>query len=198
LARADHVHAIDAANPVIIQIGDMTAEGVSTSFARADHKHRFVAPGLPVSVGAANATGTAAEAARADHVHADAWQTELGANTITGTTTTRYLATGYESGTASANALDMPVTKAFKVDSMRMFARVGGTAGATITATMRKNGASVGAAALATASDATSGSSTFTAVSYAPGDTWGFQVDKSAGIATSPADIFWSIGITPP
>lgn len=155
-------------------------------------------PPAPQSVGAANSAGTGTELALASHVHAHAWQKELGANTLTGTTTTRYLATGYEAGTASANVLDMPVTKAFKADSLRMLARVGGTAGQTITGTLRKNGASVGAAALATASDATSGSSTFTAVSYAAGDTWGFQVDKSGAIATSPADIFWSVGCTPP
>lgn len=154
-------------------------------------------PPAPQSVGAANAKGVSTELSLADHVHAWAGQVELGASTITGTTTTRYLATGYESGTASANALDMPVAKAFSINAIRMFARLGGTAGETITARVRKNGATAGTA-LVTASDATSGAVTFLSpVSYAPGDTWGLQIDKSGAIATSPTDIFWSVGITP-
>lgn len=197
-ARADHTHGIVAAAAGAIAVGDAAAEGVSTSFARADHVHALAAPGTPASVGAANSAGVSTKVAREDHVHASASQRELGANTLTGTTTTRYLITGYTSGTASSNPLDMPVVKAFKIDSLRMFARVGGTAGQTITATVRKNGVGVGTAILTTASDATSGSSSFTAVSLSPGDTWGLQIDKSGAIATSPTDIFWSAGTTPP
>ena len=197
LARADHTHGIAVAIAGAIAIGDSAAEGASTSFSRADHRHSLAAPAAPQSVGAANSAGASTAPARADHVHAVAWQTELGANTLTGTTTTRYLATGYEPGTASANALDMPVTKAFGFVNMRMFARIGGTAGETLSASVRKNGVAAGTA-LVSATDATSGNVTFlSAVSYVPGDTWGFQVAKSGAIATSPTDIFWSIGITP-
>lgn len=155
-------------------------------------------PPTPSSVGAANSVGTSTELALADHVHAHAYQQYMGANTITGTTTTRYLSVGFNTGTASANILDMHVRKPFKIDSLGMLARVGGTAGQTITATVRKNGATVGTAVLTTASDATSGNSSFTAVSYVAGDTWGLQVDKSGAIATSPTDIVYTVGMTPP
>lgn len=198
-ARADHTHGIVADPAGAIAIGDSAAEGTATSFARSDHRHSLAAPATPQSVGAANSAGVSTAPARADHVHAHASQKELGASTITGTTTTRYLAVGYNEGTASANPLDMPVVKPFKIDSLAMKARVGGTAGQTITATIRKNGAAVGAAALTTASDATSGTAvSFTAVSFAANDTWGLQIDKSGAIASSPTDIFWSVGITPP
>jgi len=136
----------------------------------------------------------------ADKTKLDAlsWNAPMGANTLTGTTTTRYLSPGFNTGTASANILDMAVTKAFKIDSMRYVARIGGTAGQTITATVRKNGAAVGTAVLTVASDATSGSSAFTAVSLAAGDTWGLQIDKSGSIASSPTDAMWTLGLTPP
>lgn len=196
-ARADHTHAITTSAAGTINVGDAAAEGAGSAFARNDHVHALPAPGAPQSVGAANSAGSSTKVAREDHVHAFATNRELGANTLTGTTTTRYLTPGYNSGTASSNPLDMAVTKPFKIDSMRMLARVGGTAGQTISATVRKNGAAVGTAILTTASDATSGSSTFTAVSFAAGDTWGLQIDKSGAIATSPTDIFWTIGITP-
>lgn len=197
-ARADHTHGIDAATAGAILIGDAAAEGASTSFSRADHTHGLAAPAAPQSVGAANSAGASTAAARADHVHAHAYQQYMGANTLTGTTTTRYLSVGFNTGTASASILDMTVAKAFKIDSMAMLARVGGTAGQTISATIRKNGAAVGTAVLTTASDATTGSATFTAVSFAVNDTWGLEITKSGAIASSPTDIVWSVGMTPP
>lgn len=199
VARADHRHAVSSAAAGSILIGDAAAEGVSTSFARADHTHAIAAPAAPAAVGAANSVGASTAAARADHVHADAWQALLGIGGITGTTTTRYVATGRDPGTASANPLDMPVRKAFKIDSLRMVARVGGTAGQTITAAIRKNGALAGGGSvLTTASDALTGANSFTPVSFADGDTWGLQIDKSGAIATSPTDITWAAGMTPP
>lgn len=197
LARDDHRHAIAAAVAGAIAIGDAAAEGASTSFSRADHTHSLAAPATPQSVGAANSAGASTAPARADHVHAHAYQQYMGANTLTGTTTTRYLSVGFNTGTASSNILDMDVRKPFSINALGMLARVGGTAGQTITATIRKNGATVGTAVLTTASDATSGNNTFTAVTFVAGDTWGLQIDKSGAIATSPSDIIYTVGMTP-
>lgn len=121
---------------------------------------------------------------------------ELGANTLTGTTTTRYLLTGFNTGTASANAIEMPVVKAFSIASMKLWFRVAGTAGANISYVLRKNGVAVGTAVLTVASDAAANtvySATFTAVTYAAGDTWSVEVTKSGAIATSPTDIVLTV-----
>jgi hypothetical protein len=62
-----------------------------------------------------------------------------------------------------------------------------------MTGSLRKNGAAV--MSLATASNATTGSQTASAaVSFAPGDTWGFEVTKS-GNFVSPSDIAYTLGI---
>jgi hypothetical protein len=199
--NATEVARFDAGGPPAPQsVGTANSVGISTELALADHVHDHGTQALGTGTQHAVATTSFAGFMSAtDKTKLDAlsWQTELGANGIANTTATRYLATGYNNGTAGTNPLDMPVAKPFKIDSLRMFARVAGAAGQTITATIRKNGATVGTATLATASDATTGSSTFTAVSYAAGDTWGLQIDKSGNVG-SPTDVFWSVGMTPP
>jgi hypothetical protein len=200
---ATEVARFDAGGPPAPQsVGAANSVGTSTEVAKADHVHDHGTQALGTGIQHAVATTSFAgflSAADKTKIDALSWNKECGANTITNTTTTRYLTPGYNSGTASINALDMPVTKAFKADSLRMTTRVAVATGVTITATLRKNGSPVGTAILATDSAATSGSSSFTAVSYAAGDTWGLQVDKSGATGGSgPTDIFYTIGITPP
>ena len=81
LARADHVHALAAADRAKLDNATAltsaapanvtkaaAAPGVATDAARADHKHD-IATAAPVSVGTSNAEGGATSLARSDHVH---------------------------------------------------------------------------------------------------------------------------------
>lgn len=200
-AFADHQHGIATAAPGAIAIGDTAAEGIGNDFARATHRHQLDAPtpGETLAVGAANSNGTSPRVARADHVHMHKSVIRCGANALTGTTATRYMTDGFNYGTAPVTTLDAVVGRAFQVTELWTNARVGGTAGQTITATLRKNGAAVGAAFITHASDDTApASNTFGAVSYSPGDTWGLEVTKSGAIATGPTDIWYVLVISPP
>lgn len=70
LARSDHVHAgLALTSSAPEDVTKATAVvGVSTTAARADHKHN-ISTAAPVSVGTANSEGTATSLARSDHVH---------------------------------------------------------------------------------------------------------------------------------
>lgn len=74
-SRDDHAHAIAAAAPGSILIGDSAAEGAGNNFARATHIHALAAPIAPVPVGTANGVGTGTAPAREDHVHDHGAQT---------------------------------------------------------------------------------------------------------------------------
>ena len=75
-ARQDHKHDISTAAPApnAVQIGNVAAEGTSSSLARADHIHA-VPVGSVSSVGTTNSNGTEATFARSDHVHAGLMRT---------------------------------------------------------------------------------------------------------------------------
>lgn len=79
-ARADHVHAREAADANLtslagnisqIDVGDSASAGALTVGARADHQHPLPIPAAPTTsaVGDSAATGSATTVARADHVH---------------------------------------------------------------------------------------------------------------------------------
>jgi hypothetical protein len=118
----------------------------------------------------------------------------FGATGIANTAATRFLPQGYSTVTAGTTSLDFRIGAPCFVARIDMNARVAGGAGQTMTGVVRKNGAPT-AAALATASNATTGSQTLAApLSFLPGDTLGVEVDKSAGFA-SPTDLFYTLTI---
>lgn len=118
----------------------------------------------------------------------------FGAINVTNTAAARFLPLGYAAASAPATTLDFPVSIPMTVFRIDFSARVAGSAGQTMTGVLRKNGAAT-AATLATASNATTGSQVLaTPVSFVPGDTIGFEVDKSTGF-TSPTDLFYTIGV---
>lgn len=53
-----------------LTIGQSTAVGAATAYARSDHTHGTTPAGTPVATGPANQSGTASSVSRSDHVHA--------------------------------------------------------------------------------------------------------------------------------
>lgn len=106
-ARADHVHAREAADANLggsitaSAPGDTTSAGVATTGARSDHRHAreaFATTSDIADVAATESAGSAATVARGDHVHAlsglGAWSTYSPTWTATTTNPTNYTASG--------------------------------------------------------------------------------------------------------
>ncbi len=118
----------------------------------------------------------------------------MGSNSLSNSNATRYLSPGYNTGQASANILTLPVSATFVVYRIDLLVRTAGAAGQTLTGTLFKNGGAT-AMALATASNATTGSQTAaTPISFSPGDNWYFELTKSNGF-TSGLDYWYTLGI---
>jgi hypothetical protein len=71
-SRSDHRHQVTAGSPVALTLAGATADGTSSSLARADHVHALPATAAPaaLTVGAASSAGVAVTINRSDHVHA--------------------------------------------------------------------------------------------------------------------------------
>ena len=129
----------------------------------------------------------------------DAVQTghfQWGNDTIGTSATTRFLVPGYSETAAPTTSPAFRVPTAGTIQRLRVHHNNPGTGGATITYTLRKNGATqvLTCAMLPTAADASDLANSFT---VAAGDLIDLQVTKSGAIATSPVDVLASVEFAP-
>jgi len=194
-ARADHRHAIAAAAPVDVDVA-ANAEGVSTSFARADHKHN-VSTAAPVAVGLANDAGTSTSLARADHVHkADGSVLTWGNNSVSSTTTTRYMTPGFEDGLATTAAIQFRVPFASTARKMRVRQNSPAGNGNNVVYTLRVNG-SASALAVTIASTGTDADDLTNEVTLAAGDIIDIEVTKASSTGSAPNQVMVSLTLDP-
>jgi hypothetical protein len=187
-ARADHQHALAApAAPANVTKAAASA-GVATTVARADHKHD-VTTAAPIAVGSANAEGTATSLARSDHVHVgDSAILLFGNDSVTSTTTTRYLTPCYEAATARTAPVQYRSPRAGILRNLRIRQNTGAGNGNSIVYTVRVNGVA-SALSVSMASTANDGGPDTDTVAVAAGDLIDIEVTKAASVATSPSDI---------
>jgi hypothetical protein len=194
-ARADHRHAISADVPVNVDVA-ANAEGVSTSFARADHKHN-ISTAAPVAVGNANAAGTSTSLARADHVHkADGAVLTWGNNSVSSTTTTRYMTPGFEDGLATTAAIQFRVPFASKARKLRVRQNSPAGNGNNIVYTLRVNGAA-SALAATIASTGTDANDLTNEITLAAGDYIDIEVTKASSVGSAPNQVMVTLTLDP-
>lgn len=190
LARSDHTHAVTSPAAPVNVTKAAAAAGTATAFARDDHKHDVTTAAV-VSIGSANAEGTATSLARSDHVHdgspVDA-QLMFGNDSVTATTTTRYLLPGYGESTARTGPVQYRVARAGTLKNMRVRQNTGAGNGNNIVYTLRKGGAAQ-TLTVTIASTANDASDTTHSVTVAANDLLDIEVTKGASVATSPSDI---------
>lgn len=194
LARSDHRHALPApAAPADVTKAAASA-GAATTAARADHKHD-VSTAAAANVGDTNAEGTATSLARSDHVHHAMYPCHIfGNNSVTATTTTRYLVPGYTAGTAPTAPVQYRLPSAGTVRRLRVRHNTGAGNGLAIVYTVRINGVA-SAVTVSLASTATDGSDLVNTVAVAAGDLIDIEVTKAASVGTSPAEIMASLEV---
>lgn len=223
VARADHKHDVSTAAPAATGVSTASAEGAATTLARSDHSHQSntapadvtkaaaaigtsgeparadhkhdVTTAAPVNVGDTLAEGTATSLARSDHVHRAEFPCHIfGNNSVTATTTTRYLTPGYTAGTAPTAPVQYRVPSAGTVRRLRVRHNTGAGNGLAIVYTVRINN-TPSAVTLSLASTATDGSDLVNTVAVAAGDLIDIEVTKAASVGTSPAEIMASLEV---
>lgn len=115
----------------------------------------------------------------------------FGANAINNSTTTRYLPHGFIQ-TAPTTPLDELVTAPLSFGRISFVLNNAGSGSGTITGTLRKNGAAT-ALIISHAANAAPATATPATITYAVGDSIGFQITKT-GTLTAPTDVFYTIG----
>ena len=113
----------------------------------------------------------------------------FGARDVTNTTATRFLPEGFYTGTAPTTTIDYRTGVAFTWSRGDYAQRLAAGAGNYIFG-IRKNGVVV--QTLSLAANGTAAGGTFTAVSFAIGDTYGVQLDKSSGFSAG-ADLTFNL-----
>jgi hypothetical protein len=111
------------------------------------------------------------------------------ANTVTTTTTVRYLPVGYTLGTAPSTPTPLPMNVARVVTTLRYRARLAGSGSGSLVITLRREGVAT-ALVLTVLLTATSGLVTLPAgIALAAGDSIDIEVTKTGTVTTAPTDI---------
>jgi hypothetical protein len=142
---------------------------------------------------------SAADKAKLDGITAGAGPAFLhwGSNSVSATTTTRYMPPGYDSALASLTAIQYRMPAACKLKNLRVRHNITAGNGAAIVYTVRKNGVAtaLSASLASTSSDA---SDLVNVVSFVAGDLLDIEVTKAASVGTSPNDILAIVEVTAP
>lgn len=117
-----------------------------------------------------------------------------GDDSITTTTTTRYLTPGFDDGTAETTETAYRMPAAGTAQNLRVRARVAGTGAATLTYTLMVNG-SPSSLSVAMSNTAQDGSDLVNTVSLSAGDLISIRVTKSASLSSDPDDIVASLEV---
>jgi hypothetical protein len=122
----------------------------------------------------------------------------FGAGNLTTGTTTRYLPYGYVSGNAPTTPQDVKLVAPEVIDTIGVYMNsAGADVSDSVTITLRKNGAPTALALVISPLNGTvDASTTGTPVTFAAGERWGIQVDKSGTLTTAPMDVYVTIGRT--
>jgi hypothetical protein len=201
-AKLDAITAAAAAPPNVAAAGVV---GASTNYAREDHVHGHGAQ--PIGAGTDHAVATALLAgfmsaldkAKLDGIAAGAGPAFLhwGSNSVSATTTTRYMPPGYDSALASLTAIQYRVPAACTIRNLRVRHNVLNGNGSPIVYTVRKNGV-VTALTASLASTSSDASDLVNTVSFAAGDLLDIEVTKAASVGTSPNDVTAIVEVAAP
>lgn len=197
-ARSDHKHDITTA--VAVDVTDSTnAEGVATTLARSDHTHAHGARGGDTLHAVAIASGAAGFMSGADKAKLDSLPVSgsaspliWGANTLTATTTTRYLFPGNANATASSSVIQFRVPRAGTLQNMRVLQNGPSGNGNAIVYTLRVGGAP-SLLSVSMASTDSDGSDLVNTVAVLAGDLLDVEVTKALSIGSSPSDTVLSL-----
>ena len=117
-----------------------------------------------------------------------------GDDSITTTTTTRYLTPGFDDGTAETTETGYRVPSAGTAQNMRVRARAAGSGAATLTYTLMVNG-SPSSLSVAMSNTAQDGTDLVNTVSLSAGDLISIRVTKSTSLSSSPDDVVASLEV---
>lgn len=197
-ARSDHKHDITTA--VAVDVTDATnAEGVATTLARSDHTHAHGSRGGGALHALAIASGAAGFMSGADKAKLDALPVSgasspvtWGANSVTATTTTRYLFPGYGDATGSTTPVQFQIPRSGTLQNMRVVQNGPAGNGEAIVYTLRVNNVATALAASLLSTDAT-GANLVDTVAVVAGDFLDVEVTKALAVGSSPSDIALSM-----
>ena len=194
LSRSDHVHALPAfgtgagtfaqGNDARLS-DDRTASGLRTA--------------STVVVTSAAAAPTAGQVLVATSGTAGVWapftsMVHWGNNSVTNTTTTRFLSPGWIAGTAPTAAIQWRVPFAAVLRNLYIRHGTGAGNGNNIVYTVRVNGVA-SSLAVTIASTATNGQNTANSVTVAAGDLIDITVTKAVDVTTSPSNIMATLQV---
>lgn len=111
-----------------------------------------------------------------------------GNNSVSSTTTTRYLSPGFDQTLAQTSPVSFRVPRAGTIRNMYLLHNTGGGNGAAIVYTLRVNGAAT-ALSVSLASTSTDAQDTVDTVAVVAGDRIDIEVTKAASVGTSPTDV---------
>lgn len=117
----------------------------------------------------------------------------FGANSVSATTTTRYLFPGNANATAQTNVLQFRAAISGTARNMRVHQDGAGNGNAVVY-TLRVNGTPT-ALAVSMASTADDGSDLVDGIAIAPNDLIDIEVTKAASLGSSPNDVYCTIEI---
>ena len=189
-AKQDHKH--DVTTAAASTIGTANSEGSATSLARSDHGHDHGAQTSGTLHAVAVAGGANGFLSGADKTKLDAssqsW-VQFGNNSVSTTTTTRYLTPGFDAtNIAPTAAIQYRAPTAGTIQNMFIQHNTAAGNGGNIVYTVRINSAT-SALTVTLASTGTNGSDTTHSASVAKGDLLDIQVTKASGIGTSPTNV---------
>jgi hypothetical protein len=112
----------------------------------------------------------------------------FGDDSISNTTTVRYLTPGFDDGVAETSVTEIRLSRAGTLQSMRVRHNTAGTGAATLTYTLLIDGVAT-ALAVAMSNTAQDGSNLVNSVAVTAGQRATIQVEKSGAITTSPDNV---------
>lgn len=119
-------------------------------------------------------------------------QLQWGNNSVTATTTTRYLTPGYDNGDAETSAIQIRMARAGTIRNLRVRHNITAGNGEAIVYTFRKNGSGQ-SLSVSLASDATDASDLSNSFAVAAGDLVDIEVTKALGVGVSPKNIIATV-----
>lgn len=189
LARSDHVHAFSAAAPATI--GTSNAAGSATTFVHSDHIHAHGSQTVDTQhalVVAATSHGFMDKADKTKLDDASRSFLGWGNDSVSSSTTTRYLTPGYGDAISRTAPIQMEITRPGTLRDLRVRHNVTAGNGNAIVYTVRVNGVAT-SITVSLASTSTAGADTANTAAVVAGDRVDVQVTKAASVGTSPSDI---------
>lgn len=120
-----------------------------------------------------------------------------GNNSISGTTTTRYLSPGYDSSMAPTTPVQFAVPCAGTISRLYIKHNAAGGNSNPVVYTVRKNGVATALTVSVNADSTTVTADTTNSFTVAAGDVIGIEVTKASSIGSSPVDVLASVQFVP-